>query len=263
MKTNQFCKLFEMPRDRLRFYREHGLLYPEKENNGYFEYKTKDIASLYFALDIKKKYEHSIESIRNQMENELEPNVILRELQFIDEELSEINEEIKRLNRKKEILQALKVYRTQLLETINQIVEIEWVDGLTYFKEEDFIKKYQDVRKLAGHALGFQGLFFQTEQLNNEIIYPTYIIGILDKAKNDNKVVFSSGSHIPCGKRAIRYTVILDNLKEIPSSTFLPVIEFAKNKHIKLFPFVTSLMLDVQTKPEKYVVMFRFLIDEN
>ena len=148
-----------------------------------------------------------------------------------------------------------------MLESVNQITWVDQTDGLDYIEESDFLAQQAEIRKLTKHHLGFQGLLFSIQQLEEKWIYPTYILGITHRSNQESQLQFHSRCHIPSGKKALRYTLQIDRLDRLDSSIFQEVLATAKKEKATLYPIVTSLILDVHQQPESYIVMFRFLLE--
>ena len=67
MKPKEFCELFGISKDTLRFYKDSGLVNPTQTDNGFFSYSIEDVASLGFALKERIEFDTPVRVLSNHL----------------------------------------------------------------------------------------------------------------------------------------------------------------------------------------------------
>ena len=143
---------------------------------------------------------------------------------------------------------------------MNTISEASFVSGLSYVKLKDK-NDPQDIHKMINTGNFFHGLGFDTKCLNDEYITPDHIVGLIDRYSIEQHLSFKKVNYIHSSLKAIRYTVEIDNLHKLDTHIFDSLKEYVRKNKYTLYPYVTSILLEVRRNPERYIIMFRFLID--
>ena len=259
MTGKEVCKLLNINKSTLRFYRDHGFINPIRLENGYFEYSKDDLAKLFQICKFRRFSNTSIKRLYVMFEDADRFN--RESTDALREKINKIDEEIRKLTIQKQKLQQHIDITRGTVYTPDSIKIIDKCTSLNYVAEDEMDDNSELVSYMCSTGLAYQSLVFPKEDLlNKSNIYPKYAIGLNDIEGRKLSLPCDAPNTIKSGQRALRFITKINSLDMIPANTFDIIREYLSANNLHLKEDITSTIVSVNNNNE-YTILFRLIIE--
>lgn len=260
MKIQEISKFLNVNHETVRMYRQKGLLKPIRNpRNGYYEYTTEDLFSLFFIRKLRGA-NLSLQSISQIFAQESVTDM----LDNIDQEITGLENQIRILERKLDTLTRTRSHLAECSLAQGEVTIMKAADAKYDIIDFNDVNDRQLRPWLEQPDLCTLSLCIRKELLNQDLTgeplpaspgFGTYK-NIIDKHQLpliDTMSICPKGTYLSC-------LVQLDDLTLVPSAKILPLQEYARTHGLAFVSNTTAFLISIDRRQEPMNYLFRLRV---